>query len=276
MIFSDRKLSQKLERTEACANASFVESRARMFPDSGAEWIEVAGVRAMFDGIESPCTQTFGLGIFDAITDKELGELEAFFKRHDAPVFHEVSPLADASLMALLIERGYRPIELTSVMFQEIEAANSLVLPLNSNIKTRIIEKGEEKLWAQTSANGWTTEMEGLAEFMLQFGQISASCEGGFPFLAEFEGKAISSGMLFIYDDVAVFGGASTVPEGRRKGAQNALLDARLKFAAENGCELAIMGALPGSSSQRNAEKNGFRIAYTRTKWQLIYPPQGI
>ena len=270
MIFSDRQLSQKLERTEACANASFVESRARMFPDSGAEWVEVAGVRAMFDGIESPCTQTFGLGIFDAITDKELGELEAFFKRHDAPVFHEVSPLADTSLMALLIERGYRPIELTSVMFQEIEAANSLVLPLNPNIKTRIIEKGEEKLWAQTSANGWATEMEGFAEFMLQFGQISASCEGSFPFLAEFDGKAISSGMLFIYDGVAVLGGASTVPEGRRKGAQNALLDARLKFAAENGCELAIMGALPGSQSQRNAEKNGFRIAYTRTKWQLF------
>jgi hypothetical protein len=29
------------------------------------------------------------------------------------------------------------------------------------------------------------------------------------------------------------------------------------------------MGALPGSGSQRNAERNGFRIAYTRTKWQL-------
>jgi len=29
------------------------------------------------------------------------------------------------------------------------------------------------------------------------------------------------------------------------------------------------MGALPGSGSQRNAERHGFRIAYTRTKWQL-------
>jgi hypothetical protein len=30
-----------------------------------------------------------------------------------------------------------------------------------------------------------------------------------------------------------------------------------------------MMGASPGGQSQRNAEKNGFRIAYTRTKWQL-------
>jgi len=35
------------------------------------------------------------------------------------------------------------------------------------------------------------------------------------------------------------------------------------------GCDIAMMAALPGSASQRNAERNGFRIAYTRTKWQL-------
>jgi hypothetical protein len=29
------------------------------------------------------------------------------------------------------------------------------------------------------------------------------------------------------------------------------------------------MVAQPGSASQRNAERHGFRIAYTRTKWQL-------
>jgi len=63
--------------------------------------------------------------------------------------------------------------------------------------------------------------------------------------------------------------GASTVPEGRRQGAQLALLDARLRHAAAHGCDLAMMCAAPGSASQRNAERNGFRIAYTRTKWQL-------
>lgn len=269
MIFSDRNLSQKLERTEARSNAAFVDARAKLTPASGAEWIEVAGAYAMFDGTESPLTQTFGLGVFDEITDRELDELEAFFKKHGAPVFHEVSPLADASLVALLNERGYRPVELTSVMFQEINGESSFNLPLNPQIRTRIIEKGEEKLWAQTSADAWASEMEGLAEFMLNFGQISAQVEGGFPFLAELEGVPVSAGMLFIYDDVAILAGAGTIPEGRRKGAQTALLDARLKFAEAHGCRIATMGALPGSQSQRNAEKNGFRIAYTRTKWQL-------
>lgn len=269
MIYSDKNLSQKLERTEASANAAFIEARATISPESGAEWIEVAGTYAMFDGIESPLTQTFGLGIFEEITNTELDKIEAFFKKHDAPVFHEVSPMAGLDLVALLNERNYQPIELTNVMFQEIGVVNQLNLSLNPNIKTRIIEKGEEELWAQTSANGWATEMEGLADFMLNFGKISATCNGGFPFLAELDSVPISAGMLFIYNDVALLGGASTVPEGRRKGGQSALLDSRLKFAAERGCKIAMMCALPGSQSQRNAEKNGFRIAYTRTKWML-------
>lgn len=269
MIYSDKNLAQKLERAEARSNASFVETRARLFPESGAEWIEVAGAYAMFDGIESPLTQTFGLGVFDEATVADFEKLEAFFKKHDARVFHEVSPLADASLMPLLNERGYQPIELTSVMFQPITGEKTFNLPTNQQIETRVIEPGEEKLWAQTSANGWATEMQGLADFMFELGQISAQSAGGFPFLAELEGKAISSGMLFVFDEVAVLGGASTVPEGRRQGAQLALLGARLRFAAARGCTLAMMCALPGSQSQRNAEKNGFRIAYTRTKWQL-------
>jgi GNAT superfamily N-acetyltransferase len=269
MIFADKDLSRKLERAEARSNAAFVEARAKLFPESFAEWTEIGGAYAMFDGAESPLTQTFGLGIFEDATDEILDEIEAFFAKHDAPVFHEVSPLADASILTLLNERGYQPCELTSVMFQPIEKEINLGLPLNSEIKTRIIAAGEEKLWARTSASGWATEMEGLDEFMFEFGQIGAQCAGAFPFVAELDGKPISTGTLFIFDEVAILAGASTVPEGRKKGAQSALLDARLKYAAENGCELAIMGATPGSQSQRNAEKNNFRVAYTRAKWHL-------
>jgi hypothetical protein len=40
------------------------------------------------------------------------------------------------------------------------------------------------------------------------------------------------------------------------------------RFVEARGCDLALMGAAPGSGSQRNAERNGFRIAYTRLKWK--------
>ena len=55
---SDHSLACRLERTEALANARFVEARARLEPGSGAAWIEVTGAYAMYDGAHSPCTQT--------------------------------------------------------------------------------------------------------------------------------------------------------------------------------------------------------------------------
>jgi hypothetical protein len=88
-------------------------------------------------------------------------------------------------------------------------------------------------------------------------------------FVAEFNGEAIATAALFMHGGVALLAGASTIPQGRRKGAQSALLDTRLSTAASQGCTLAMMVAAPGSASQRNAERNGFRVAYTRTKWQL-------
>jgi hypothetical protein len=45
-----------------------------------------------------------------------------------------------------------------------------------------------------------------------------------------------------------------------------------MHYAFDHGCDLAMMVAQPGSASQRNAERKGFRIAYTRTKWRLCAP----
>lgn len=268
-IFSDKALSQKLERTEARSTADFVESHAKLFPESGAEWIEVAGVYALFDGAESPSTQTFGLGVFDEITNAELDEIEAFFKQRNAPVLHEVSPMADASLLDLLNQRGYQPIELTSVMFRPLDLEDEMSLPKNPNIETRIIGEDDIDVFAKTAAKGWSAEMPDYADFMIEFCTVGANSKGALSFIAEIENKSVATGTLFICDAVAMLAGASTIPEFRREGAQNALLAARLNYARTHGCTIAVMGASPGSQSQRNAEKNGFRIAYTRTKWQL-------
>src|SRR2546423_2999615 len=126
---ADLSLSRRLERAEARGNAEFVEARAKAFPDSGACWIEVAGAYAMFDGVASPCTQTFGLGMFQTPTPADLATIEKFFQERSAPVFHEVSPLADLALLALLNERGYQPLEFTSVLFRPIRAGVLFAAP---------------------------------------------------------------------------------------------------------------------------------------------------
>jgi len=269
--FSDLALARRLERTEAISNADFVETRAKLFPESGARWIEVAGAYAMYDGALSPLTQTFGLGIFDAITAAEMEKIEEFYREYDAPVFHEISPMADLSLLALLGERGYHPIELTSVMFRPIRRDIHLATPVNERVQVRLAREGEQQLWAATAAKGWSESAE-VAVFMEDLMRITVRRPVGLSFLAELDGQAIAAGAMTISDGVALLAGASTTPEHRRQGAQLALLESRLRYAAEQGCDIAMMCALPGSGSQRNAERHGFRIAYTRIKWQLGQP----
>jgi hypothetical protein len=42
-----------------------------------------------------------------------------------------------------------------------------------------------------------------------------------------------------------------------------------MRYAFDHDCNLAMMVAEVGSESQRNAERKGFQIAYTRIKWRL-------
>ena len=269
--FADLALARRLERAEAVGGTRFVEARARLFPDSGAAWIDVGGTYAMFDGPLSPVTQTFGFGLFGPPTAKDLTAIERFFDERSSPVFHEVSPLADRSHIALLNERGYEPLECSSVLFQPISAwaAGPKRTAHNAAIHVRQIDEGEQDLWASTAALGWSDTVE-LGDFLLELGRITAHRSDALMFLAEHEGRPIATGALAVSDGVALLAGASTVPDGRHRGAQLALLAARLNVASRMGCDLAMMAALPGSGSQRNAERNGFRIAYTRTKWRLV------
>ncbi len=265
--FADIDLARRLERTEAQGNVDFVEARTKAFPDRGATWIEVAGTFAMFDGVGSPLTQTFGLGVSQAITGEQMDEIEEFFRSRDAEIFHEVCPLADASVFELIRERGYQPVEFSNVMYRPIDPELRLEASRNELIKVRVTEKNEINVWAQTACEGWS-EFAEVADFLRELNQVFAHSKGP-TFIAELQGKPIATGALTIAGDVALLAGASTVPSARRQGAQLALLEERLLYAATHGgCTVAMMVAQPGSGSQRNAERHGFRIAYTRTKWR--------
>lgn len=265
--FADLELARRLERTEAVSNAGFVEARDKAFPEVGAKWIEVAGAYAMFDGAGSPVTQTFGLGMFEPPTAEHFDQLEQFFFERGADTFHEVCPLADPSTFALLTERGYKPVEFSNVLYQPISADLRLDTPPNEHIKVRLTGKDEIDLWADTAFEGWS-EFTEVADFLRDLGQVVARSKS-LSFLAELDAKPIAAGALSIVGDVALLAGASTIPSARRQGAQLALLEERLRYGAARGCTVAMMVTQPGSGSQRNSERHGFRIAYTRTKWHL-------
>lgn len=82
--------------------------------------------------------------------------------------------------------------------------------------------------------------------------------------LARLGGLQAGGDGMHLVDGVAQLTGAGTVPARRRRGIQNALLCTRLADATTAGCDIAVITAKPGSTSQRNAQHRGFDLLYTR------------
>ena len=265
MMFADRDLAKRLEAAEGYGCAQFAEARKRLFPESTSAWMKCAGATVVFDGIDAPTTQTFGLGLYEDLSPAALDEIETFFLDRGADVMHEVCPFAGAATLDVLCARGYRPFEISNVMYRTVEQNGEALAP---NIRARVVDQNEAELWSDVSARGWAYEHPEFEGFLRDLGAVCVAREQSPCFLAEIDGVPGAAGALILHEGVALFGGAATVPESRRRGLQGALLHERMRYAAEHGCDLAMMVAEAGSNSQRNAERKGFRVAYTRLKWR--------
>jgi GNAT superfamily N-acetyltransferase len=264
--FMDLALSRRLERAEGSVGASFTSVRHQQVPALGATWFDFSGTWAMFDGAESPMTQTFGLGVFAPTTADSLSAIEAFFESRGAAPTHEVSPLAGIATFALLVERGYRPIELSTVLVQGTDGR--VDAPVAPTLRVRSIQPADHRAWMETSVIGWSDD-PAIAQIVRSHAEVATANDTMLHYIVERDGSPIATASMGTHDGVALLAGASTIPSGRGLGAQAMLLAARLAEARRRGCEIAMMVTEPGSTSQRNAERRGFRVAYTRTKWRL-------
>lgn len=269
-LYVDRELATRLELAEATANAAFVDSRHAMQPDVGACWIEVAGARAMFDGVGSMISQTFGFGMQSCPTSDEFDEVERFFLSRGNDINHEICPLGAPELLMMFRERGYFPVERSTVLFRELAELELGQVP--DGMVVRLCDSGEQEKWVETFVAGWD-EFAEHAGMMREFGAIGFRRDSSYCWLVEKQDEPIATGGVAVCNGVGILAGASTIPSARRQGAQSALLHARLADVRDRGCDIAMMAAEPGSASQRNAERNGFRIAYTRTKWSRPFQP---
>lgn len=269
---ADLALARHLEACEGETNGAFVETHAQRDPTSGASTFRVDGVLAMYDGAGSPLTQTFGLGVLGPGDDATLDAIEAFFGSYGVETQHEVSPLAGVELAARLVARGYVPVEYGNVLVRALDAEDRAP-PTHATLTTREVGADAVDAWVEASVAGWSDEPE-LAAFLRTIARTTFATPGTSS-VGVFDGDAlVATGSLALHGGTALLAGASTLPSHRGRGAQTLLLGARLALAAGRGAERAMIVTLPGSTSQRNAERHGFRVAYTRAKWSRAARPR--
>jgi hypothetical protein len=219
-----------------------------------------AGAYVVFDGIDSPVTQCFGLGIFEPLA---IFAIERFYFDRGAAVHMEISPFAGVAAVDLLCARNYRPEEICSVLYREVEKPPAAG---PSPISVRIVEPHEAELWSDVSARGWTHEHPELRELLMELAPITLAREHGFNFLAEFDGQPGAAGVLCLRRRRCSPVRQQSRAAPSRVAAAPARSDAvRLRPRMRPGDD---GGGVKRSSGCR---AQGFRIAYTRTSgdWRM-------
>jgi len=103
--------------------------------------------------------------------------------------------------------------------------------------------------------------------------QEMAGADGLVHYLARLDGEVAGGAVMRIGDGLAQLCGAATLRAWRRCGVQAALLANRLAEGTAAGCDVAIVTTQPGSTSQKNVQRNGFELLYTRAV--LVLEPRG-
>ena len=200
------------------------------------------------------------MGFYGEVTSADVDRVEEFFRSRGVLCAIVVSPLADASLLALLAPRGYRIQEFNSVLIRPIRPDE----PFTQRAGVTV-----ERVTPETA----TPYTRAVARGFSEFGPVPEEVFAGFAvlpgalaFLARIDGEIVGGcgGRIIPEARIAALFGTATLPEYRRRGVQSALIARRLHEAADAGCEYAVVSTLPGSGSQRNMERRGFRLAYTK------------
>jgi ribosomal protein S18 acetylase RimI-like enzyme len=263
MQFVDKAFARRLESVEEMPQVMYARTFQKTRPEIGAAEEEICGGHMIFAGLGSPIGRATGVGLDRAFTAADLDGVEEFYRAHRAPSQVDLCPMHEPAVFELFKERGYAIAELNNVLFRKLDAQETFPpAPARCEIRPSRLEEADTAGAIVESAFFPDGAPEAYRGLVAPFYQM----ERALAFVASVEGKLVACGTGLVIPERRVFAlcGAGTLAEFRGRGLQTALLRARMAAAVQAGCEFAVVVTNGGTTSQRNAERLGFRVAYSK------------
>ena len=263
------ELAAEIEAAEADLLRCIAQGSQARRAEHGAWWHDLGAGCAGFGGPHAPINKISGLGFGPLPTGEAFDEVEARFARHGCPSVAEVSTCAGPEWFELLAERGYRLAAFEDVVGIALPAEGCAV----DGVEVERVEAGSEReAWFSSLLDGFACpDSQGVAaledfprEIIDGTMRDMATIADYSTWTARIGGEVAGGGALRTHAQVAHLCGAATRPAFRRRGAQTALVAARLAAASAAGCRLAVTVTQPGSKSQQNMIRQGFERLYAR------------
>ena len=204
--------------------------------------------------------RVLGLGLAEPAREELLDELESFFAGQ--PPCVALAPEARPDeLPSWLEQRGL------GAGYAWTKFARSTSSPPRPATALRVERVAEGQAFAAAAVGGY-----GLPAALVPWLAALAGRDGWHCFVA-FDGLTpAGAGALYVAGEVGWLGIGATVPELRGRGAQSAILAARIDAAAAAGCTVVVtetgspVDGKPGPS-YRNIVRAGFEPAYERANY---------
>jgi ribosomal protein S18 acetylase RimI-like enzyme len=263
MQFVDKALARRLEAVEEMPQVLYARVLRKTKPQIRAAEEEICGGHMSFAGLGSPIGRATALGLDRPLTPKDLDRVEEFYRAKNAPSQVDLCPLHESAVFEMFKERGYSIAELNNVLYRRLDANESFPPPpIHWTIHRGLPEEARELGSIVERAFFPEGAPEAFQDLLTPFYQM----DGAVTFAASLDGKIAACGAGLVIPEHRMFAmcGAGTMAEYRGRGLQTALLQARLQAAAKAGAEYAAVVTQGGTISQRNCERLGFRVAYSK------------
>ena len=263
MQFVDNALARRLESCEEIPQVMYARIFKKTRPEVGAAEEEICGGHMVFAGLGSPIGRVTGAGLDQPFTPEVIERIQQFYRERKAPSQVDLTPLHRPEIFEMFKERGYAIAELNNVLYRKLQPDEDFpAAPKGCEIRRSHPEEADVTGTIVETAffpDGAPEGFQGLIAPLYQM-------ENALAFVATIAGKPVACGTGLVIAEHKVFAlcGAGTLAEYRGRGLQTALLRARMSAAINAGCEYAVVVTQGGTTSQRNAERLGFRVAYSK------------
>ncbi len=208
--------------------------------------------------------RVLGLGLERPATERQLDEIAGFFDEFGVDYAISPHPLARPRELRLwLDERGFH----TGYAWAKFE--RGIEEPPDVETDLRVEEVGVDRA---ADFGDVFVRAYGTPELFRDWAACLPGRDGWRCFVAYDRETPAATGAVFVRDGVGWFGLAGTLPEFRRRGAQNAILSARVRAAGAAGAKTLVTETgerVEGkmSNSYRNIERSGFEFRYVRPNY---------
>ena len=232
---------------------------ARVERVGGATCLALAAVprSAMFN-------RALGLGLERPSTEEDVDEIVRFYRELGVEWCAAVAPSAEpAEIASWLGARGFGP----GYAWAKFRRGLDELPQRAGGLRVERVDGPAAGTFAEVFIRGY-----GVPELMRDWLAELPDREGWDCFVAYDGNMPAATGALYITQGVGWLGIAATLTEHRRRGAQTALLSARIRAAAAAGCEVVVTETgelLDGkpSSSYHNIVRAGFELDYVRPNY---------